>query len=125
LSTSGRVVPDPTTLSFTPEFMLNYGVTFDYPDFDFRASVNANYFGSRWVQNWDTADYTNYEAPWERYGAFTVVNFSLAKKIYDFEDKGNLVLKTSVDNVLNIDYAYTMGYPLPGRNFYVGLEYNF
>jgi vitamin B12 transporter len=105
--------------------MFNYAVTFDYPEYLFTASLNANYFGSRWVQNWDTANYNTYMAPWEKYGAFTVVNLSLKKQIYDFEDKGNLVLKTSVDNIFDTDYAYAMGYPLPGRNFYVGLEYNY
>jgi vitamin B12 transporter len=103
--------------------MINYGITFDYPEINLTSSLSANYFGERYVQDWDHA--VNWVAPWVTFGGFTIVNFALSKQIIDFNDRGNLVLKTKIDNLFDRSYAYTLGYLLPGRSFYVGLEYNY
>jgi vitamin B12 transporter len=120
------VVPIATrTLGYTPKLMANYGISFDYPAIKLSAAINASYFGTRYVQNWDDAGPPSWTAPWLNYGAFTVVNLSLKKSLIEFEDKGELSLKVNVDNVFDRDYAYTMTYLLPGRNFYVGLVYDY
>ena len=119
------VTIDPDVLPYTPEFMAAYGLTFDYPAIGLAANINASYFGTRYVQDWSKMDPWTYVAPWVEYGSFTVVDLSITKQICDFGDKGNMDLKGQIGNLLDKDYGYVMNYPMQGRNFYLGLVYNY
>jgi outer membrane receptor protein involved in Fe transport len=47
------------------------------------------------------------------------------KRVWDWGEKGHLNLRAEINNVFDAyDLAY-LNYPGPGRNFYVGLGYEF
>jgi len=58
-------------------------------------------------------------------GGFTVANLSLSQKIADIGKFGDLTLRGEVRNLLDKQYAYVEGYPMPGRSFYLGLRYTY
>jgi vitamin B12 transporter len=113
---------DPDVLPNMPRLMLSYGITFDYPDQNLSARLNATYFGKFYTQNWDDGTWAG---PWVEYGGFTSVDFSISKRILDFQDKGNVELKVDVNNMFNQYKGPTLNYPIQARNFYVGLVYNY
>ena len=57
-------------------------------------------------------------------GGFTVANFSLSKEIVGMGKDGGFTLKSAVRNLLDKNYSYVQGYPMPGRSFYLGLRYD-
>ncbi|MDR1488008.1 MAG: TonB-dependent receptor, partial [Deltaproteobacteria bacterium] len=118
-----RVGPQaPKILPTVPEFLASYGLTFDHPGINLMANLNATYIGDSWVN-----DYTATPDPngYTLFGGYTVVDFALEKRLWDFGDKGNLGLRAEVNNIFDSDYAFNLDYPLPGRNFYVGLRYTY
>ena len=36
-----------------------------------------------------------------------------------------MTLDTGINNLFDKEYEYVKGYPMPGRNFYVGIRYNY
>ncbi|MDR2437295.1 MAG: TonB-dependent receptor, partial [Endomicrobium sp.] len=124
----GAVVPiAPNIMPNVPKIVLSYGITFDYPDINLSANLNASYFGKVYTQDFDTNPlaYLTGGFPWMEYGGFTTVNFSISKRILDFQDKGNLGIKVDVNNIFNEYKGPTMNYPIQARNFYVGLVYSY
>ncbi|MDR1165886.1 MAG: TonB-dependent receptor [Deltaproteobacteria bacterium] len=114
----------PDVLRNIPKFVFTYGVNFDYPEIHLATSINARYFGSNYAENYDTGLPWGSNI-WETGGGFTVVDLSVSKRIWDFQDKGHLTLKLDVSNLLDHDYAYSLNYPMPGRAAQVGLAYDF
>ncbi|MDR1546572.1 MAG: TonB-dependent receptor, partial [Deltaproteobacteria bacterium] len=54
-----------------------------------------------------------------------IVDFMVEKRVWDWGEKGHLNLRAEINNVFDAyDLAY-LNYPGPGRNFYVGLGYEF
>lgn len=102
-----------TKLNFVPKYNIGYGVRFSYPEYNFTTTLSAAYFGkehrSATVQN----------------ESYTVVNWTARKQLFELSDYGHVDIKAEVNNLFNEDYAYVSGYPMPGRNFYVGLAYAF
>ncbi|MDR2199925.1 MAG: TonB-dependent receptor [Deltaproteobacteria bacterium] len=120
-----NVIPiAPSEMPDVPRLVASYGVTFDYPDINLMANLNATYFGKMYTQDWDT-DPNVFPGPFCEYGGFTTVNFSISKRIIDFEAKGNLTLKVDVNNLFNQYKSPVMHYPIQSRNFYVGLVYSY
>ncbi|MDR2437309.1 MAG: TonB-dependent receptor [Endomicrobium sp.] len=117
------VVPiSPRTMANTPNLMASYGIIFDYPAVNLNANLNASYFGKMYSQDWDTNPWAS---SWKEYGGFTTFNFSISKRILDFQDKGNVTLKVDANNLFNQYKGPVMNYPPQARNFYVGLVYNY
>ena len=58
-------------------------------------------------------------------GGFTVANLSLTQKIADFGELGGLTLRGEVRNLLDKNYSYVEGYPMPGRSFFLEAKYRF
>jgi len=58
-------------------------------------------------------------------GGFTVANFTISKKILDFDNYGAVTLKGRILNLFDKDYEYIKGYPMPGRNFFIGMRYDY
>jgi vitamin B12 transporter len=56
---------------------------------------------------------------------FTVANLSLSQKIANTGDYGDLTLRGEVRNLLDKDYSYVEGYPMPGRSFFLEAKYRF
>ena len=67
----------------------------------------------------------NWPAPVIEKGGFTVASLTVSKKILDFEKFGNVTLKGEIKNLLDREYEYVQGYPMPGRSFFIGLRYDY
>lgn len=98
------------------DLVYGTGISFATPGNDLTASLAVQYLGT---QIYRVSSGTTI------FGKTTVADFNITKKILDFQDKGNLTLKASVNNLTNEYYLLSADYPNPGRNFYVGLAYNY
>jgi len=106
-------------LQYTSEYNVSYGITVS----DFSGlSVNLNlaYTGEQ-----DITDYENGTYEIITKGGFTVANFTISKKILDFDKYGGVTLKGEILNIFDKDYEYIQGYPMPGRNFFIGMRYDY
>ncbi|MDR1109161.1 MAG: TonB-dependent receptor [Deltaproteobacteria bacterium] len=114
----------PHTLPDVPRIMANYGLEFDHPGIGLSALLNLNYIGQSYTQN------RIYMVPHNRtrfleFGGFTVVDLSVKTRLWDTGDKGKFYAKAELNNIFDEDYAYVMDYPMPGRNFYLALGYEY
>ncbi|MEA3435479.1 MAG: TonB-dependent receptor [Thermodesulfobacteriota bacterium] len=50
---------------------------------------------------------------------------TIAKKIVDTENFGDITLKAEIENLFDKDYEYVNDYPMPGRSFFLGLRYDY
>lgn len=116
------IIPqDPRAFPNVASFTGSYGLDFSHPDYHLEANINAAYVGKHWTRSY----LSGRTADWVRHGGFTMVDLSVSKRVLDFEDKGHLTLKAKINNLTDAYIDYTLGYPQPGRNFYVGLRYDF
>lgn len=112
-----RKLPD------TPETTISYGLTFSHPGIGLTTTLNASYFSKTITQDWRTNSAT--------YGGYithdggTVVDWSLEQRIVDFNEYGTLKIRAEINNLFDDDNDRYLDYPEPGRNYYVGLRYDF
>ncbi len=104
----------------TSDISASYGLILS--DFEgFSTRLNFAYYGEKTI--------TDYESGWPyedvKAGSFTVANFSVKKELLTSEKMGKLTLNAGVNNLFDEGYEFIKGYPMPGRNFYVGLRYDF
>lgn len=108
-------------LLYTSDLLLSYGLSVsDLRGFSFR--INFAYIGEQDIQDWESGAYP---APIDEKGGFTVADLSIKKHMLKFDSYGELILKGEVRNLLDKDYAYVKGYPMPGRSFGIGIEYRY
>ncbi len=107
-------------LLYTSETNLSYGISVSDGK-GFSVYINFAYTGEQDVEDWESGDYP---APVVEKGGFTVANLSIQKKVLNFNSFGDLTLKGEVRNLLDKDYSYVKGYPMPGRSFILGIKYN-
>jgi vitamin B12 transporter len=116
-------------LPYVPDLMASYGIKFNHPKYNFSAKLNAVYIGKSYSQDWNwLMDYPwsfPSEYPFLYFGGFTVVDFSLNKRLWDLGERGHIYLVADLNNIFDENYAYSMDYPMPGRNFYFGVGYEF
>ena len=114
------------TLPNTPRWMASYGIDYAHPGLKIKSRLNANYYGKTLTQDFSG---TVSMPPGDSYFARpsgTVVNWSLEKELVDFGDQyGKLTLRTEVNNLFDGKNEMWWNYPGQGRNFYVGLRYDF
>lgn len=103
----------------TSDSNITYGLTLNYQD-DVSFNVNAARVGEQRVQNWETGG-----GAVEDKDPFTVVNTSLSKRLYRHEKYGGITLKAEITNLLDEDYDYAIGFPMPGRSFVFNLRYDY
>jgi vitamin B12 transporter len=110
-----------------PEWVMSYGLTFDHPGVGFYANVTASYLGS-----YNTT--SSFNSSWENgYAteavvapAKTLVDLTVRKTLWENSDYNSKVsLQASVRNVFDLSWRSNYDYPGPGRQFYVGLMYDF
>jgi Outer membrane receptor for ferrienterochelin and colicins len=111
------------TLPNTPEYTISYGLNFAYPVYDFKANINAVYSGETLTQDWRTLSPTN--GRYIKHSGGTVVDLHLEKSLITFDNCSKLSLKVDVKNLFDSDNDAYLDYPGPGRNFYVGLRYDY
>jgi vitamin B12 transporter len=106
-------------LMYTSDHHMSYGITVS--DFNgFTASLNFAYTGKQ-----DVTDYSSY--PYNKVGkdSFTVANLTISKKLLNAEKYGGITLRGEIQNLFDKEHEYVMGYPMPGRMFFLGLRYDF
>lgn len=99
----------------------HYGV--GVSDLDgFSARINFAYNGEQRVDDWQSGIYPS---PAAEMGGFTVANLTVSKGLWDLPTFGEVSLRAEVDNMLDKEYAYVKGYPMPGRLFTLGLDWEY
>lgn len=83
--------------------------------------VAVTYCGPQDIENWQSG---MYPAPIVELDGFTVTNISLRYPLISLQF-GDLLLRGTVANVFDEDYAYVNGYPMPGQTFYLGLQWRY
>jgi vitamin B12 transporter len=100
------------------------GVYFNHDDVGLSANINVRKNGNGFMGNYS-------DFPWPVgpvymcYSNAAIVDLSVQKKLVDFNDKGSLGLKVEINNLTNAYDLPYIGYPSPGRNFYVGVTYKY
>ncbi|MDR0881295.1 MAG: TonB-dependent receptor [Candidatus Adiutrix sp.] len=113
-------------LPLAPEFSVAYGVTFSHPDWGFRSTLNASYFTGAYTPDYRASAASPYGAGvYTEIDSVTVVDLSLEKTLFDFGDKGILSLRGEINNMFDSRNEMYLDYPGPGRNFYLGLKYDY
>ncbi|MBP3731212.1 MAG: TonB-dependent receptor [Mailhella sp.] len=98
--------PDNSTVSYVPHHSTTAGLGLGWKKL--WLDVNARFTGSQWQTN-------PYSYALEKMGGFTVVNAKLT-----IHATKNLDLYCGVNNLTDRDYAFTWGYPMPGRALFGG-----
>lgn len=87
----------------------------------FSARLNIAYFGEKTI--------TDYESGWPyqviEVEDFTVADLSISKILYSSDSRGKLTLNAAARNLFDEEYQFVKGYPMPERNFYLGLRYDY
>ncbi len=83
---------------------------------------NVAYTGSRNVQDWESG---NYPTPVVSLAGSTVADLTASWRFYQNESLGSFTLRGEIRNLFDEDYAYVMGYPMPGRSFFAGLRWEY
>ncbi len=107
-------------LKYTERLSGSYGIYLSDKK-GFWSDLNFAYHGNQWVDDWESGAWP---APVVKMGGFTVVNFTVGKKLIT-GDLGSLSIRGEIRNLLDKDYSYVKGYPMPGRSFYIGLRYDY
>jgi len=80
---------------------------------------NAAYTGSQSVQDWGSGVYP---VPVVDLDSFIVADLSASYRFLESESYGRWSVRGEVRNILDEDYAYVLGNPMPGRTFFDGLR---
>jgi vitamin B12 transporter len=106
-------------LQYISEYNVSYGITVS--DFSgLSANLNLAYTGEQEITDYENGTYEIITK-----GGFTVANFTISKKILDFDKYGGVTLKGKILNIFDKDYEYIQGYPMPGRSFFIGMRYDY
>jgi len=105
-------------LLYTPEWNASTGIRVQHTN-GFSGALNVTATGSSKVQDYES----NRMGSTITKGGFSVINLSAAKKfMLDKKEHRGITLKAEIDNLLDRDYQYVKGYPMPGRTFVIGLR---
>lgn len=88
---------------------------------DTTAQITVTANGSQDVDDWLSGIYP---APTAELDGFTLTSLSLSYRLMQLR-QGELILRAEIGNVFDEDYAYVNGYPMPGRNMYLGLKWQY
>ncbi|MCK5097920.1 MAG: TonB-dependent receptor, partial [Desulfobacteraceae bacterium] len=104
----------------TSDITASYGIfASDYSGFSIR--LNFTYAGEKTI--------TDFESGWPyqdvKTQGFSVADFSISKVLFTGQKTGRLTLDAHINNLFNKTYEYVKGYPMPERNYYMGLRYEF
>lgn len=106
-------------LKYTSEYNVSYGITVS--DFSgLSANLNLAYTGKQDITDYEGGTYKTITK-----GGFTVANLTISKKILNIKKYGGITLKGEIQNLFDKDYEYIQGYPMPGRNFFLGMRYDY
>jgi vitamin B12 transporter len=107
------------TLTNVAKSTWSFGVSFVEPNIHLTSNINAHTARGTISQNYGD------DLRWVKYGNALLVDFMVEKRIIDWREKGHLNLKLEINNIFDgYDEGY-INYPGPGRNFYVGMAYEY
>lgn len=107
-------------LYYTPDWTLSYGLDLSHEK-DFGFNLNFSYIGKQLEEDWPSG---KWPVPVVQRGGYNVTNLTIRKQVFDFKQFGNLTLIGEIQNLFDTDYQYKLGYPMPGRTFYLGIRYD-
>lgn len=84
--------------------------------------LNVTYSGSQDVEDWESGIYP---APVRELDATVVTDLSAAYRFLVTDRYGAFTLRGEIKNLLDEEYAYVQGYPMPGRSFFVSLRWDY
>ncbi|OQY51132.1 MAG: hypothetical protein B6230_05420 [Desulfobacteraceae bacterium 4572_89] len=109
-----------TDLLETSDLTASYGISVS--DFQgFSARLNFSYIGEKTVTDYESGfPYSDVELK-----SSTVASLTLRKQLFQSAKIGQLSLLGEINNLFDKQYEYNKGYPMPGRSFYVGINYTY
>ncbi|MDR3204850.1 MAG: TonB-dependent receptor [Deltaproteobacteria bacterium] len=116
------------TLTNVARTIMNFGVNFHHPGINLKANINARKMWGMISQTWNNYDMGHgmgRNNSFYNYDNDFIVDLSLEKRLWDFEKFGHLNLKAQINNIFDAFYMPYINYPGPGRNFYVGLAWEY
>ena len=111
--TEGGVTED---IHNVAKYTYNYGIA--YEDNNFDAKLHCRSVGRMFDTDWITTSPTYGDVL--EYPTFTVVDL-----VFSWSFLEHHKLTFTVDNIFNEDYFEKIGYPKPGRSFFLNYAYNF
>lgn len=108
-------------LKYINAWQGSYGLS--VTDYDgFSARLNFAYSGRQIIDDWQSGVFPT---PEDEMGGFTVAHVTVIKRVMKLGDGGSLSLRGEIANLMDKEYAYVKGYPMPGRAFTLGLEWEY
>ncbi len=108
-------------LKYTEKYHASYGIALsDYRGFS--ANLNFAYTGKKKIDDYRSG---TWPAPVINTGGFTTADFNVSKSMLNSEKFGKITLKAGIKNLFDKDYEYVQDYPMPGRNFFFSIRYDF
>ncbi len=104
-------------LKYVSKRTLSYGIKLIDLD-GFNANLNFIYTGRKEIEDWESAGGADAKSK-----GFSIANLKVSKEIEAFGKYGSLLITGEVNNITNKEYEFVKGYPMPGRNYVVGLAF--
>ncbi|MDR1530140.1 MAG: TonB-dependent receptor [Burkholderiales bacterium] len=108
-----------------PEYSASYGIRFYHFGWGTAVNLNLFYFG----ETWTGSSPGNYNPNlWSTYGKFNIANLSISQSLYKFSGGSDVTLKLHINNLFDKAYNYSANANdvlYNGRNFYLGMSFNF
>lgn len=117
---SGWKLPDRSRNS------LSTGLVFTSGDMGLTAGLDATYYGTQYTVDYESgSSETVSQEKLEGVGDAWVVDLNCSKLLFEFEKLGTVRLKASLHNLFDENYSTNQDNWMPGRYFYLGLEYRY
>lgn len=101
-------------LTWVPFTSMSGGIRFQHKPSDLMININYTRIGKA------------YSGTNVNQGHYDLVNVSLQKRLWEFEEYGQLNLKANVTNLFDERYlSFRDSINMPGRAFYLGIEYSY
>jgi vitamin B12 transporter len=97
-------------------------VSFYHPDYELAANLSFTTVDDQTVEDWESGAFPTPEVTLPGY---TMADLTITKQIVSFSDYGNLTLRGEINNLFDENYQTVKGYPMPGRQFFIGLKYQY
>ncbi len=106
-------------LKYIAEKQASFGIAIS--DYDgFSARLNLAYTAEQDVDDWESG---TFPTPVVTLPDFIVTDLVVSKRIFHSKNMGAFTVRGEARNIFDEDYAYVKGYPMPGRGFFVGLDW--
>ncbi len=115
---NGYKLPDRSRDSFSA------GLVLGSREIGLTASLDATYYGTQYAVDRESgSSVVNAQEKLENVGDAWVIDFSCSRRLVRFENTGEIRLKGSIHNLFDKFYSTDEDDWMPGRSFYLGVEY--